>query len=703
MSPYLRSAAFTALLAIVAQLAHAGTDVQTDVPVERVVLFSSGVGFFEHRGKVEGNAKTELRFKTEQINDILKSLVLQDLDGGKIGSVVYPSQDPLSKTLRSFQVDIRTNPSLGELLNQLRGSELTVESQGTTIEGTILGLEKKKVKIADDEIIETWVLNIIEGGTIRSVDLADTSRIELKDKELQEELAKALLVLAQSRDQDKKPVTIEFSGDGARRVRLGYVVETPIWKTTYRLMMPESVGKDGQGSLQGWAVVENQTESDWSNVELSLVSGRPISFVQDLYQPLYIRRPVVQPELYASLSPQTYEGGLGGGGEFGAGQPYAQAPSPAESRIQSRRAKGRKMNEERDRIAGVALTGADAPASMVFSDGDQSDYAESISSLADAADMGELFQYKVNGVTLPRQRSAMIPIVTDDIDVERVSIYNQGVLAKHPLNGARLTNSTGKDLPQGPMTVLDDGGYAGDAQIDHFPPGQSRLLSYAVDLDVRVDATKLNSTDALQTGSLVKGVLMLKRKLSHTQIFAIENKASRNKTLVIEQPRMANWKLVDSTEPFETTEELYRFKTNVDAGKASEFKVTQEYIRDEQLALLSTNVDRIEFFIRAREIPENVRTALVKTMQLKQILSTTEMNLQQHRDRIESITQEQERIRENMKSVKQSSEYYTRLLTKLNDQETTIEMEQATVAKLQEEVNQQRQELADYLNNLTVN
>ncbi|HNO77949.1 MAG TPA: hypothetical protein PKN33_07790 [Phycisphaerae bacterium] len=702
MSSNRRPIIATALLLIAASLVRAGTEPQTDVPVERVILFSSGVGFFEHRGKVDGNTKTELRFKTEQINDILKSLVLQDLDGGKIGSVVYPSQDPLSKTLRSFQVDIRTNPSLGELLNQLRGADLLVEAQGTTIEGTILGLEKKKVRIGDDETLETWVLNIIEGGTIRSVDLADTSRIELKDKELQEELAKALLVLAQSRDQDKKPVTIEFTGDGNRRVRLGYVVETPIWKTTYRLMMPDAGTKDAKGSLQGWAVVENQTESDWNNVELSLVSGRPISFVQDLYQPLYIHRPVVRPELYASLSPQTYEGGTGGGG-FGGGGGLAggnsngyfgKAPAAAPAR------RGRAKMRPAETSVGIQIS--EELAAPTFDSDEEADYVSSVSSIADAADMGELFQYKVGGVTLPRQRSAMIPIVTDDIDVERLSIYNQGVLAKHPLNGARLTNSTGKDLPQGPITVLDDGGYAGDAQIDHFPPGQSRLLSYAVDLDMRVDATKLNSTDTLQTGSLVNGVLMLKRKLAHTQVYTLENKGGHQKTLVIEHPRMANWELVDSAKPFETTEAIYRFKTNVDAGASSEFKVTQEYIRDVQMALLTTDTDRIEFFVRAKELPAKVRDALEKTMQLKQILSTTQMNLDQHRESIESISREQERIRENMKSVKQNSEYYTRLLTKLNDQETTIEKEQATVAKLQEEVNQQRQALADYLNNLSV-
>src|SRR5690606_33099418 len=101
------------------------------VPVKRVVLFSSGVGYFEHFGTVTGQAMTELSFKTDQINDILKSLVLQDLDGGQVGVVTYPSKDPLEKTLKSFGVDLAGNPSMKDLLNQLRGARVTVVANAT--------------------------------------------------------------------------------------------------------------------------------------------------------------------------------------------------------------------------------------------------------------------------------------------------------------------------------------------------------------------------------------------------------------------------------------------------------------------------------------------------------------------------------------------------------------------------------------------
>jgi len=277
-----------------------------DVPVKVVVLFSSGVGYFEHIGTVKGDSSTELRFKTQQINDILKSLVLQDTGQGKVSTIVYPSQDPIGKTLSSFQVDISKNPPLGELLNQLRGAKVKVSVGPEMISGTILGLEKRP-KATEKGQIEIWQLNLISGATVRSIPLEEVTRLDLEDPTLQEELTKALTALAEARGQDKKPVTINFQGEGERLVRVGYVVETPIWKTSYRLLFGQQNAKP---MLQGWAIVENQTDNDWNDIELSLVSGRPISFIQELYQPLYIPRPVVQPELFASLRPQTYEAGM---------------------------------------------------------------------------------------------------------------------------------------------------------------------------------------------------------------------------------------------------------------------------------------------------------------------------------------------------------------------------------------------------------
>ncbi|MGA2498761.1 MAG: DUF4139 domain-containing protein [Tepidisphaeraceae bacterium] len=670
---------------------------QTDVPVKAVVLFSSGVGYFEHVGQIKGNSSTEIRFKTNQINDILKSLVLQDMGGGKVTTIVYPSQDPISKLLKSFQVDITANPSLPDLLTQLRGAKVKITAGTETMAGTILGLEKKP-KAVDKTTIEVWVLNLLAGGTIRTVNMDDVVKLELEDAQLGEELNKALSALAHARDQDKKPVTINFQGDGERMVRLGYVVETPIWKTSYRLLLSPEKDKH---QLQGWAIVENQTDNDWNDVQLSLVSGRPISFIQELYQPLYIPRPVVQPELYASLKPQTYEGGI----------------AKREGRVelkQAQQAMQEQLAEMDDGVqAGDAVRkAAAAPARAgraLLRNADKAeaqykamDPGASVASVASASKVGELFQYTVGNVSLPRQRSAMIPIITDPIEVERLSIYNAAVLAKNPLNGARVKNTTKKHLLQGPITVLDGATYAGDAKIDNLPPNQERLLSYGIDLQMLVNSTKNKSESSLLTGKIVKGVLQLQRKNVFSQEYEADNKAETDNTLIIEHPLRQGWKLVQPEKAMETTEQLYRFKTVVPAGKTGAFTVKEEVVQAETLQLLSADLGTMEFYSKAGEIPPAVKESLLAAAKMRQKLADIQRGIDQSKAEINTITQDQNRIRENIKTLPDKSTLRNRLVEKLDQQETQLDGLLKSIDQGQKDLERSRKELEDYLNGLNV-
>lgn len=659
------------------------TPLHADIPVTKVVLFSSGVGYFEHAGTVRGNGATELRFKTSQINDILKSIMLQDQDGGRVGAITYPSQDPLAKTLKSFQVDITQNPSQAELLNQLRGARVTIQLQGGTLTGTILGVETRRKPQDKGEPVEVSVLNLLTGATIRAVELQSIRSLSLDDPQLQEELTKALTALTQARDQDKKPVTINFVGTGERRVRIGYVVETPIWKTSYRLQLDD---KGTSGKLQGWAIVENQTESDWQDVSLALVSGRPISFMMDLYQPLYATRPTVVPELYAGLHPQVYDAGMNADSERVA---MAPAAAPAMRReaaavVNRRPAKG-VLNE-------VVVTGA-APAPF--------DLAASVQSIAEAGTLGELFQYTVGHVTLARQKSAMLPIITDSVELERLSIYNASVLATNPLNGVWFRNTTGKHLLQGPVTVLDRGGYAGDARIDNVPPGQSRLLSYGIDLDMSVNSAN-TTTSAVVSAKVSKGTLILSRKLVSTQGYDANNKTARDKTLLIEHPVRRGWKLVDTQAPFETTPTHYRFKGIAAANKVTTLVVKEELVQNETLAMLPMDVAQLLGYSRTGEISQDVRDALAKAIQIRQGMLDVERQITAANQQIAEITTEQNRIRENMKTVAPNGPYYDRLLAKLNEQESMIEKLQADRVGSTSRRDALRRQLEEYLAGLTV-
>ena len=660
---------------------------QPEIPVTGVVLYSSGVGYFEHSGAVEGVATAQLRFKAAQINDVLKSLILQDLDGGKIGTVVYPSQDPLEKTLGSFQVDLRGNPSLAQVLGQLRGAVVAVTWQAEKLSGTIVGVETRTRILGDKQTVVVPVLTLAGEQGIRQVPLDEVGGIVLADAKLQTELTRALAAVANARDQDSKPVDLRFDGQGKRRIKLGYVVEAPLWKVSYRMVMPE-VGKD-QGQVQGWALVENQTQSDWNNVRLTLVSGRPISFIQDLYRPLYLPRPTVEPELYASLRPQSYDQGMS-----------EEKEGLADNRV----LRGRAMKSQAmaaPASAPMELAGAEADR-MAIGSVASLDLTTSVQSIAQAAEVGVLFQYAVPDVVLPRQRSAMLPIITDSISIERVSIYNQGVQAKHPLNGAVVVNSTSKHLPAGPLTVFDGGAYAGDAQVGQLPPGERRLLSYAIDIPVTVDAKAVQQESVITTAKVVEGVLWTKQARAATQQYLLANSSDTVRVVIVEHPRRPGWTLAEPAKPWETTDTLQRCRVSVPAGKEATLLVRETIVDEERFAVLDLSTDHLAWYAGNGAIPPKVRTALQQAAELKSQMTAAGRLQEQKQGEIQAIVKDQDRLRENMRTVNQNSDYYRRLLTKLNDQETKVETLQGEREKLHADAEAKRTALADFLRTLTV-
>src|SRR5215212_895205 len=278
---------------------------ESKLPIKRVVIFSSGVGYFQHQGKVDGNASVDLKFRVNNINDLLKSMVLEDRGGGQISTVTYGSRDPITKTLQTFSIDLTKSPTLGQLLSQIRGEQIEIDAPNKVV-GTIIGVEQRKEPAGEKQVVEVDYLNLLTDEGLRRISLDSVGRIKLSNPQLDSELRQALKVLAAGHATDKKTVTMKFLGQGEREVRVGYIQEAPVWKTSYRLVLDEKE----KPFLQGWAIVENTTDTDWKDVRLSLVSGRPISFVMDLYSPLYATRPTIVPELFASLRPQIYEQNL---------------------------------------------------------------------------------------------------------------------------------------------------------------------------------------------------------------------------------------------------------------------------------------------------------------------------------------------------------------------------------------------------------
>jgi hypothetical protein len=657
------------------------------VPLTRVMLFSSGVGYFEHNGQVTDNAKVDLKFKIKDINDLLKSMVVQDFNGGHVSTVGYGSNDPLDKRLSSFAINLNGNPRLAQLLEQIRGEKVEVDAPNK-ITGTIVSLEVRKVEVGKDRFVDQNVLNLMTDGGLRSITLESVGAIKLLNPKLDTELHKALNVLATAHETDKKTVSLDFRGEGKRDVRVGYIEETPIWKTSYRLVLSD----EKKPFLQGWAIVENPSEEDWNDVRLTLVSGRPISFTMDLYQPTYIPRPQAHLELFSSLGPQRYEQDLAHKAREFAEKRKAGAGFAARSR------------------AGRAPAAAPAPPGLAFEAAPAEaaaeptadlDLAQTAQTAATAGNVGELFQYAIRTpVSLSRHESAMLPILGNEVKAEKFSIYNPSVQAKHPLNGLRLTNTTDLHLMQGPITVFDGSTYAGDALINDIPPSSERLISYALDLDTEVAPESKGHPEQITSIRINKGTMIVDRKFMRTQEYTVKNSGKKVKKVLIEYPHDANWNLVTPKEPAEKTRDQYRFLVEAKPGEPAKLTVTEERTEPQILALTNLDSGTIAFYLRSDKASDKVKAALKSVIEQKQAIQEVARQRAQKEQQIRTISEEQARIRENMGRLDHNTDLYKRYVKKFSDQEDEIEKLRPQIKELQDRENQLRKALDEYLSGL---
>ncbi|VTU01321.1 Uncharacterized protein OS=Pirellula staleyi (strain ATCC 27377 / DSM 6068 / ICPB 4128) GN=Psta_1627 PE=4 SV=1: DUF4139: DUF4139 [Gemmataceae bacterium] len=710
-----------------------------DLPVTRIVLFNAGIGYFHREGEVTGDARVDLRFDEADVNDLLKSLVLSDAGGGKPKAVTYDNRLPVEYALKGFAVDVTENPSMGQLLHQVRGEKIEVaDKSGTTLTGQIVSVEKPQAgpaaAAAPDEKI-----NLLTDDGLQTVELKQVKKLKFVRPELQAEFRKALEVLAASRGDNKKTVSVAFGGNGKRRVAVGYVTEAPLWKTSYRLKIDEK----GAVRLMAWATIENTTDEDWKDVKVSLVSGRPMTFQMDMYDPLFVPRPTVEPELFASLRPPMYQGnlnptgmgmgvgrnpgqGFGGfagnqgnqpleapllqngqfgngqfgnhGGQFGIQGGFAN-PAPYLPRVPRpdvRTLYGQRLTFEEylGRSRGTAPPAADPerpPAKTIR------DPLDKNSGALAAPDATEVFEVKIDGpVTLPRQKSALVPILDQEVTGSRVSIYNPTVLAKHPLLGLRFKNAAAAPLTQGPVAVYDGGTFAGDARMPDVQKSEERLISYAVDVATEVVATARPRQGAVEVVKVTPGWIESTSRWKWRTEYVIRNRDTRDRTVLIEHPRVSERKLVSPAKAAEVTRSFTRFEVPVKAGARETLEVVEEGESGESFVLDAASGTTLLHYSKLDATKPAVRAVLAKLLEIRGSIEAAKSGIEAEQVALKEIGDDQDRIRKNIERAPKESEAYKRYVKKFDDQETEIEKRQAKVKELRADLAKHEKALRDY-------
>ena len=751
----------------------------TVLGVSRVILYKTGIGYFEHLATVTGNQSLAVQFTGDQLDDVLKSLTAVDLGEGRITGISYDSPTPTARRLQALRVPLAQNANTGQVLDALRGSRVEVRRAGAVVAGRLLNVERRVRQTEQHAVEQDEITVVTEAGEIVTVDLDSATRVRVIDADLRQDVGRYLDIASSHGDRSPRRVVLSTVGNGQRQVLVSYVGEAAVWKTTYRLVFP-SAG-DGRPLLQGWAVVDNLSAADWDGVELSLVAGAPQAYRQALSTPLFAVRPLVPIAASANLVPQTHDAALVRGNAAIAGvvrdrsgavlpgtrvtvrdqsrTEIASAITDAQGRYQisGLAAASVELSFELPGFNTVRVTSLPLPASGTLQrdatlsvgglqesitvaaeaprtpsppatfrsgvgggtaagvgGGMGSDGAPSREAIerrmleqeigASGADLGELFEYRLKDrVTIRRNQSALVPILQTAVTAERISLWNDA-MGRRPRRAIWLTNTSDLTLDSGSLSIVEAGAFAGEGLLEPLKPKERRLVSFASDLGVQVAARPGDSPGRVTRIRIAKGVVTQDTEQHQRRTYTIRNDDRETRTVIVEHPARPDWQLAKTLTPDESTAAVHRFRVMAAPGQTTTVNVDEVRVGATTVALADFQRDTLVVIAdgNRRDVLER---AMAPVFAKRAELDAIEADIQKRGGEVNTITRDQERVRQNMAVLKGSSterqlvERYTR---QLDAQETRLEQLQGELAQLLERQGRTQSELADLIMAVTV-
>lgn len=639
------------------------------IPLKKVTLYSSGVAHYVHEGSVSGSGTVELLFSPQQINDVLKSLVVAD-SAAKQVSVHYQSEDTLRKTLESLKVNLASSSTLYDILKAQKGAEIEVFTPHR-LTGCIVSVDQND----GGSESASCLLSLAAEDGVHMIPFSDIQSFRFTDTKRNEDLHTALALLLDASAKNRKKLDIKIDAQGERTIKLAYIMEAPVWKASYRLGMGA-----GQAAFQAWAIVDNSTDLDWNSITLTLTTGRPVGFRQNLFAPYYTYRPELPLAIAQTAEAETFDSGLKESqARYGAG---------------IRAAERRPMPE---RLAATPYAAYDNE--QDFDDEASSDY---VKNQAKAGEVGEMFAFTPsNPITLERQKSMMIPLTLASVPAEKCSVFSSitSGASVHPKFCVHIENTSGLKLPAGPITVFDEDGYVGDALLEFLPEGEKRLIAYGDDLEVSgtvADGTVRN----IETVKMADGVLSILYRQVQTSTYRIKNTDKKERTVIIERVKQAGFELAATDALFETTANKYRFKLKAVGGGVSELSIAESRTYRNETKIIDMRSDAFISYAANAEMPTSIKKAFETIIQEKAKVEAAQKTLEALQNRHTTIAAEQDRVRKNLEAVGSESQQGKAFLDKLLQLESELDTLKTGITDADGKLQQAQGDFASLIKNI---
>ena len=609
-------------------------------PITKIVLYKHGMGYFERVGTVKDNSVISMSFKTNQMQDLLTSLFAIDLSGnGKITTINYDSKDPIDKQLENILIRVPEGAALTQFLTQLKGAKVEVKIASETARGSILGIEPVIQKL-DNTVITSYKLVLLrEDGAIQPLNLLDITTMKLLDEPIQKDLKRILDIYLMSKYTDRKTVKLEAMGKGARDILMGYLIEMPIWKTSYRMILG-----DKKPYLQGWAIVENPTDEDWTDVQMSFVAGNPISFKLDLYTSYYPARPEVSLGSITGSADKANFGAMGDMAEFDSEEEMYDGKA-------SRRKGNTRITDKAKKMEGSAAGFAPAPGGMLrMANKPMSEMMQaSVQAAASGMKIGELFAYNSQTpVSINRRQSAMVPIVTEAVDGQKV-LYYRAAISPRPMNAFYMTNSTKLTLETGPVTFFEGSTSVGEGLLrQSLQPGMKEMVPYAMETSCVIEPSVKSDAKPVHKVSCASGVITLRQFLVNETNYKCINRSDKTHTFYLDHPRDNNYALLEPAKPEEEIPGYYRFKLELGANKTVDFKVIEQEEIASTIYVNRLNLDQIVFYISQPYFNKRIKGFLGEVKDLMGAVATQNRIYNEANQESVRLAEDQKRYRDNM-------------------------------------------------------
>ncbi|MHA1652298.1 MAG: hypothetical protein ACTSYB_19105 [Candidatus Helarchaeota archaeon] len=621
--------------------------------IERIHLYKTGLGFFSRHGTLNLNKekKIQLSFKTNVMNDILKTLSIICSNGGMVTGVSYEAADvDTERALEDALIRVPEEDSFLNLIKQLVGTKISVTVGSQNLQGRVLGVQEIEEGSGEKSRLESYLVIVTDAGRIMNLPIKEIVGMEIDDPKMNKELNFFLETVYLGKKKDMKTVTIFFEGTGETDVYITYLQEMPSWKTSYRLINTEK-----GFILQGWALVDNILDEDWEDITLSLISGLPISFIYDLYSPNWISRPeiervesydIVPPAFEESLEKEFLEDKMVMAEEM-------PAPKLAKSYARKRRMKNMQAFAKMEKAVG----------------------STKVSAKGEAAGMAG-FEYRImTPVTVKRNQSSLVPILQSEINVKKLCVYNEENHKTNPMQCLELTNTTDLTLESGPISIFDHDAFAGEAMLPFMKPTETRLIAYAVELGIHVSKDSDYKTTNIHEIQIGKYAETFQYSIQKTK-YTIKNKTNEEKTLIIEHPKQSHYDLYETEKPTDETDNYYRYELKLPPNKTETFEIKLRRIERRSMYLNQIAKKDILKWFELKLISEAQRDFLLEIFNLEMQKREIDSLIDQKTREIDKIVVDQERIRENLKSLGDSqseNRLKEKFVSKLEKQEELLE------------------------------